>query len=103
MSSIHRAGLAIASLVTVATVAGAYGVRGYVAAQDAAATASPAALAAADPTVDPTLAPETIYVNPLPTPQIVQATQTAQPGTTPRYVHVFVPGSGGERHRGGSH
>jgi hypothetical protein len=42
----------------VATVAGAYGVRGYVAAQDAAATASPAALAAADPTVDPTLAPE---------------------------------------------
>ena len=49
MNSIHRVGVTIAGVATVATVAGAFGVRSYVAAQDAAAQATVQALAAADP------------------------------------------------------
>ena len=94
MNSIHRVGVTIAGFATVATVAGAFGVRSYVAAKDSAAQATAQTLAVAEPTVGPTasLVPQTIYVNPLPTPPVTRVVQTAPPARRPR-IHVGVPGS----------
>ena len=103
MNSIHRIGVTIAGFATVATVAGAFGVRSYVAGRDAAAQATAQVAVAAASTTDPTasLVPQTIYVNPLPTPPVIHVVQTAPPGGRPRIIHVVVPGAGGE-HDGGS-
>lgn len=102
MNSTHRVGVTIATVVTAATVAAALGIRSYVAAQDAAAQAREQALTAVPQAVDPTasLAPETIYVNPLPTPEVIHVTQTAPPARRVR-VHAFVPGSD-DGHDGGT-
>ncbi|MGD0018420.1 MAG: hypothetical protein ABSD62_04120 [Candidatus Limnocylindrales bacterium] len=104
MNSIHRIGVTIAGFATVATVAGAFVVEGYTAAQKAAATAT-APTAAEDPTADPTmdLAPQTIYINPVPTPAVIQVVQTPPPGQKPPVVHVIVPAPpGGDDDNGGS-
>ena len=102
MNSTHRVGVTIATVVTVATVAAAFGIRSYVATEDAAAQAREQVLATVPPTVGPTasLVPQTIYVNPLPTPQVIHVTQTAPPARRVR-VHVFVPGSD-DGHEGGT-
>jgi hypothetical protein len=94
MNSIHRIGVTIAGLATVVTVAGAFVAQGYVAAQQAAAEAT-AQATAANPTANPTmdLAPQTIYINPLPTPPVV--TVTAPPANKPPVIHVVVPAPAG--------
>lgn len=84
MNSIHRIGVTIAGLATVATLAGAFVVQGYVAAQQAEAQAT--AQATVQATASP--APQVIYVNPVPTPQ------TPAPVQQPPVIHVVVPGFG---------
>lgn len=86
MSSIHRLGLAIASVVTVAAVAGTFVVQGYVTAEQAAAQA--ATQAAMQSTS--ALAPQIIYVS---------AAVPASPAAAvqqPQIIHVVVPGGGGD-------
>lgn len=97
MNSIHRVGVTVAGFVTVVAVAGAFVVQGYMAAQQAVAQATAQASATADPTTDPTtsLAPQTIYVNPVPTPQVIKVTQTPPPAQKPPVIHVVVPTQGG--------
>jgi cytoskeletal protein RodZ len=99
MKSIHRIGLTIASLVAVVTVAGAFVVQGYVAAQQAAAqatTVNPAVQAAPAPTA--TQVPEIVYISP-PTPATpapaVAAVQPPAVQPAP-VIHVIVPSSGGD-------
>jgi hypothetical protein len=89
VNTIHRAGLAIAGLATALLVAGAFVAQGYVAAEQAIPTA-------ASITAAPTLAPEIVYVNPAPTPAVIQVTQAAPPATQPPVIHVIVPSTGGE-------
>lgn len=82
--SIHRVGLAVATLAVVVTVGGYFAVDGYISAQ-AAATSS--------------LPPEIVYVRAASSPQVVQLTQTAPAGPA-RVVHVIVPGADGEGNGG---
>jgi hypothetical protein len=110
MNSIHRVGVTVAGLATMATMAGAFIVQGYMAAQQAGAQATAQASAAADQTTDPTtdptesLAPQTIYVNPVPTPQVIKATAqpVPAPAQKPPVIHVVVPAPGGGDDDGGS-
>ena len=97
MNSIHRVGVTIAGFATIATVAGAFVVQGYTAAQHAAQSTAQAPAAVA-PTADPTetLGPQTIYVNPVPTPQVIHSTPAPGPAGRPPVVHVVVPGFGGD-------
>ena len=90
MNSIHRVGAAIAALAAVATVAGAFFVQGYASAQAAGAAAPYAA-----PSVNGTLGPELVYVNPVPSAQVVNVTQTQPPGPPP-VINVVVPTVGGD-------
>ena len=101
MNSIHRIGMAIAGMATVATVAGAFIIEGYTSAQHTAAqaTAQASATATADPTPDPTvsLEPQTIYINPMPTPAIIRVVKPAPKVRKPPVVHIVVtapPGGG---------
>jgi hypothetical protein len=99
MNSIHRVGLTIAGLATTALVAGVFVVQGYISAQQAATTATAsAATASPDPTATPSLAPQTIYIDPVPTPSVISITQTAPPAPNrkPPVVHVVVPSTGGD-------
>jgi hypothetical protein len=89
VNTIHRAGLTIAGLATAVLVAGAFVAQGYVAAKQAIPTA-PAVTAAA------TLAPEIVYVNPAPTPAVIQVTQAGPPASQPPVIHVIVPSTGGD-------
>ena len=82
--SIHRVGLAVATLAVVVTVGGSFAVDGYLSAQ--AATSS--------------LPAEIVYVRAAPSPQTIQLTQTAPPGPA-QVVHVIVPGADGEGNGGG--
>jgi hypothetical protein len=103
MNSIHRVGLTIATLATVATVAGSLVVQGYVSAEQAAAqaAAAPATVAAATDSQAPLI----VYVNPMPTtPAVVPAVPAvpavdalpAIPAQQPRVIHVIVPSTGGD-------
>lgn len=103
MNSINRLGVAVAGLATVAAVGGAFVVQGYVGARQAADPTSGLAAASAtpDPTAEPTdsLAPQTIYVNPLPTPPVVKIVATAPPARPtkkPPVIHIVVPAPGGD-------
>jgi hypothetical protein len=82
--SIHRVGLAIATLAVVVTVGGSFAVGGYLSAQ-APATSS--------------LPPEVVYVRAASSPQVVQLTQTVPAGPA-RVVHVIVSGADGEGNGG---
>ena len=84
MNSIHRLGLTIASVATVATVAGAFVVQGYVSAEQAAAQANAqvADQAAA------ALTPQIVYISP------VALAATAPSAGSPPVIHVIVPGGG---------
>lgn len=93
MSSIHRIGVTIAGLATAVVVAGVFVAQGYVAAQQA--TPQETAQAAGRAAGGATLAPETVYVNPAPTPPVIRVTQTSPPGQPP-VVHVIVPSQGGD-------
>ena len=107
MNSIHRVGLTIAGVVAILTVAGALLVEGYMSTRTAAAgpTASPV-VATDSPTDQATpsasLEPETVYIQPVPTPAIITITKTAapvvsKPKAPPPVIHVVVtapPGSG---------
>jgi hypothetical protein len=97
MNSMHRLGVTIAGIATVATVAGAFVAQGYVAAQQTTihATATSPALVAMAP-----LAPEIVYVNPLPSPQVIHVTQTQPPAAPPPVIHVIVPSSQGDDNGG---
>ena len=98
MNSIHRIGVTIAGLATVATLGGAFVAQGYLAAQQAAAASTAQANATSNSTADPSgaLGPETIYVNPAPSAAVIHVTQTAPPVGKPPVIHVVVPGPGGE-------
>lgn len=91
MNSIHRLGVGIATLATLATVAGAFVVQGYTTAQQASAQTATATMAASA-----TLGPEIVYVNPVPSQQVVNVTQTQPPAPQPPVVHVIVPTVGGD-------
>ena len=82
--SIHRVGLAVATLAVVVTVGGYFAVDGYVSAQTAATSSLP---------------PEVVYVRAASSPQVIQLTQTAPAGQA-QVVHVVVPGAGGESNGG---
>jgi hypothetical protein len=93
VNKIHRAALTIAGLATTVAVGGAFVAQGYVAAMQAVPTAQTT-------TATPTNGPEIVYVNPAPTPAVVQVTQTAPPAGPPPVVHVIVPSAGGEAESG---
>jgi hypothetical protein len=95
MNSIHRLGVGIAALVTVATVAGALFIQGYSTAQQAAVQASSQSAGVSAPP-SATLGPEIVYVNPVPSPQVVNVTQTQPPAGPPPVIHVVVPSVGGD-------
>ena len=82
--SIHRIGLAVATLTVVVTVGGFFAVDGYVSAQVAATSSLP---------------PEIVYVRAASSPQTIQLTQTAPAGPA-QVVHVIVPGADGESNGG---
>ena len=52
--------------------------------------------AAITATSSPTLGPEIVYVNPVPSPQVVNVTQTQPPAGPPPVIHVVVPSVGGD-------
>ncbi|MFI5259514.1 MAG: hypothetical protein ACHQ01_07905 [Candidatus Limnocylindrales bacterium] len=112
MNSIHRGGLMVAAIVAVLTVLGAFVVDGYVSAMNAAAQATASEQAVtlssmAAPTASPTLEPETIYVEPVPTPAVIKVTRTAKPivrtgpAPTAPVIHIVVPGPTGGDDGGG--
>ena len=108
MNSIHRVGLMIAGAVAILTVAGALLIEGFMGTRTAAAGPAASQSVATDsptdaPTSSTTLDPQTIYIQPFPTPAVVTITQTAppvvqtKPKAPPPVVHVVVtapPGSG---------
>lgn len=90
MSSIHRIGLTIASVAAVVTIAGAFVVQGFVAAEQAAKQAAPQATVQATAQPTATQAPEIVYISPAaPTP-------TLAPVEPPPVIHVVVPGPRGD-------
>jgi hypothetical protein len=108
MNSIHRVGLTIAAAIAILTVAGALLVEGYVSTHTAAAAPTASQVVATDSPTDaatatPSLEPQTIYIQPVPTPAIVTITHAAPPAVVskpkapPPVIHVVVtapPGSG---------
>ena len=108
MNSIHRVGATIAGAVAILTVAGALLVEGYVSTRTAAAAPTASQVVATVSPTDavsatPSLEPQTIYVQPVPTPAIVTITHTAppvvvsKPKAPPPVIHVVVtapPGNG---------
>jgi len=95
MNSIHRIGLTIAGVAGALTIACALAVQGFATNLAAAQGRQPAAetQSASDPTSDPTaLDPQTIYVNPAATPQIITVIHTPKP--TRRPVVTSVPNQG---------
>jgi hypothetical protein len=110
MNSIHRVGVTIAGLVTLAVVGGAFVVQGYFAAQTAAAQATTLAVQATatdqptrSATATPTLPPAVVYVMPKATAPVIHIIRrakpapTAKPGptATPPIIHIIVPGPTG--------
>ncbi len=95
MNSIHRIGVTIAALATAATIAAAFVIQGYVGAQQAvhATTQPPAGVTQVPPA---SLAPQVVYVNPVPTPQVLHVTQTQPPAQQAPVIHVVVPSVGGD-------
>lgn len=93
MNSIHRIGVGIATVATVATVAGALVAQGYTAAMQARVPTADAS-ATAGPTA--TLGPEIVYVNPVPAPQVINVTEPQPPTQPPPVVHVVVAGPVGD-------
>lgn len=92
--SIHRIGIAVAAIVTVAGVGGAFVVQGYVSAEQASAQAAATAQAVAQATAN---SPQIVYVNPpLPTPATTDPTLPPPP-----VIHVIVPGGYGDDDGGG--
>jgi hypothetical protein len=96
-SSIHRAGLAVATLVTVVTVAGMYVADGYLSAQGAASStaSSPVGTLSSSPSATGTPPPEVVYVRPAPAPKVIHVTKAA-PTAAPKVIHVTVPTTSGE-------
>jgi hypothetical protein len=101
-ASIHRAGLAIATLAVVTVVGGYFVVDGYLGARSQAAAGpvsasvvAPAPVAAAE-----TAPPQVVYVRPAPPPAVIHVTQTAPPARQ-RIVHLTVPSTGGENESDG--
>jgi hypothetical protein len=94
MNSVHRIGAGIAGLVSVATVAGAFFIQGYTTARQSVQASTQSAAVTAAPS--PTLGPEIVYVNPVPSQQVVNVTQTLPPAGPPPVVHVVVPSIGGD-------
>jgi hypothetical protein len=98
MNSIHRVGLTIASVATVATIAGAFVMQGYVAAQQAAAQTAAAAPAQSisQPAADTaTTAPQIVYITAQP-PAATPAPIVASAQQQPAIIHVVVPGPVGD-------
>jgi hypothetical protein len=98
-ASIHRVGLAVATLAVVVTVGGYFVADGYLSARRS-GSAGPAAAGSLVPpsptaTAAGTAPPEVVYVRPAPSPKVIHVTQTAPPAP-PHVVHVTVPGTGGE-------
>ena len=83
--SIHRVGLAVATLALIVTVGGYFIADGFLSAQAAVASSLP---------------PEVVYVRAAPAPQVMQVTQMAPPAP-PHVVHVTVAGTGGANDGGG--
>jgi hypothetical protein len=118
MNTIHRVGLAIAGVVALLVVGGAFVVQGYAGAQAEAARAT-AAQQTASPTstTDASLDPVTVYVEPMPTqPAVAIANpapgvavsrpdptpvQPTDPQPTPPVIHIIVPSPSGHDDNGG--
>ena len=121
MNSIHKAGVAIAALVTVVAIAGAFVVQGYVAARQAQEAAAAPGIADAavatvaptlEPTATPTLPPQVVYIAPIPTPAVITVTPPPGPArkasstptptaqATPPVIHITVTSPPGEHEDG---
>jgi len=101
VNGIHRIAFAVAGLATITGVGGVFAAQGYLEAQaqaQAAESARASALAAAEIAAwtPPPLTPEIVYVEPVPTPQIINVVQTAEPSAAPPIVRVTVPAAGDE-------
>jgi hypothetical protein len=83
MNSIHRLGLAFATVATVATVGGAFVMQGYVGAQQAAAQAQAQATAQSAATDT-----QVVYVRP------AAPAATVPAAGLPQVIQVIVPGFG---------
>jgi hypothetical protein len=98
--SVHRVALGTATAVAIASFAAFVVVGGQLTAQHAASAAAAAvsttttvAARGTSPAAVP--APQTVYVRPAPSPQVIQVSQTAPP-VPPTVVTVTVPSAGGE-------
>lgn len=104
MNSIHRMGVAIAGLVAMAVIATAVFLQGG-GSRDALAQAAAADSATDAPTSDPTsLDAQMIYINPVPTPEVVTVVHTPRPAkrakATQPVIHIVVPGPAGDDGKG---
>jgi hypothetical protein len=97
MNSIHRLGITIAGMVALLTIAGAVIIQGLT--TGAVAQANAPEQPPSDPTAADTasIAPVTVYINPVPTPAVITVIHTPKPTRrTPRATPkiVVVPGGG---------
>ncbi len=88
MTSVRRLGVTVASVATVVAVAGVFAAQGYMSAQQGSVLG---VAGAAD-----TASPQTVYVRPAPSAQVIHVTQTVQPSGPPPVIHVIVPSTGGD-------
>jgi hypothetical protein len=100
MNSIHRTGVAIAGLLAIAVMATAVFLQGG-GSRDSVAQAAAADPATDAPTSSPTsLDTQTIYINPVPTPEVVRVVHTPPPAkrakATQPVIHIIVPGPTGD-------
>jgi hypothetical protein len=102
--SIHRVGLAVATLALIVTVGGYFIADGFLSARHTASAGPAAAVTRVRPSPTATAAgtapPEVVYVRPAPSPKVIHVTQTAPPAP-PHVVHITVAGTGGENDGGG--
>ena len=102
--SIHRVGLAVATLALIVTVGGYFIADGFLSARHTASAGPAAAVTRVPPSPTATAAgtapPEVVYVRPAPSPKVIHVTQMAPPAP-PHVVHVTVAGTGGANDGGG--
>jgi hypothetical protein len=99
MNSIHRLGITIAGMVALVTIAGAVIIQGLT--TGGVAQANAPEQPTSDPTAEDTasLAPVTVYINPVPTPQVITVIHTPKPARRPPRATtkiVVVPSGGGD-------
>jgi hypothetical protein len=103
MNSIHRLGMTIAAMVALLTIAGAVLIQGLTSGGVAQANAPEQPTSDPTATDSPSLDPVVVYINPVPTPQVITVIHTPRPARRARATPkiVVVPGTGGDGGEGG--